>query len=472
MKIVRLLQKLFNLFFEVKREEIPMSVATELEFNKDVAQMIADRRNAVSDHGDATSERGITTSDDEESIPDNGNNGTSISDEVMHFINDRYDVRYNTQTRMAEMKRKNTDEEFKPVTKLERNTMVIDLHQAGCMAWNADVDRVLESLYTKQYNPLKHFLTSLPEWDGTERVKDVAARVSDDALWQEVFHRWMRMMVASWQNATSDSPDKKLGNYMIPLLVSEEQGMRKSTFCRMLLPEALRMLFTDKFELDGSERLEEAIAHYALINLDEFDRYSTRHMAKLKNLVQLGRMSTRHAYSKSYSQMERTASFIGTSNRTDLLTDPTGSRRFYCINVAHAIDCDAPIDYAQLYAQLLHEVNAGLPTFFTHEEEERIQKHNEAFFRMSPIRECFLKSFAPAEKVEGNEGNDADDKSKDKICPSEWLTTTDLFSIIRPNMRGMAGKASPITLGRELQQMHYPHRHTSRGTVYRVRRLS
>ena len=461
MKIVRLLQKLLDFFFEVKREESMMLGGAEQEVNTDVAQEIANKRIC----GDNTSDKGVVVSDNGEAPSDNGK---SISDHVMQFINNRYDVRYNTQTRMPEVKRKDSDDDFKPVTKLERNTMVIDLHQAGCMAWNADVDRVLESLYTQQYNPLKQFLTSLPKWDGADRINELASRVSTDEMWLEVFHRWMRMMVASWKNATSDSPDKRLGNYMIPLLVSEEQGLRKSSFCRMLLPEALRMLYTDKFELDGSERLEEALGHYALVNLDEFDRYSTRHTAKLKNLVQLGRMSTRRAYSKSYSLMERTASFIGTSNRTDLLTDPTGSRRFFCINVAHAIDCDSPIDYDQLYAQLQQEIDEGLPTYFTHDEEERIQKHNEAFYRMSPIRECFLKSFAPAEEVDADNAKDVDSAEGQ----SEWLTTTALFSIIRPDMRGMACKISPIALGRELQQMHYPHRHTSRGTVYKVKRLN
>ena len=65
--------------------------------------------------------------------------------------------------------------------------------------------------------------------------------------------------------------------------------------------------------------------------------------------------------------MARVASFIGTSNRFDLLTDPTGSRRFYCQEVKRVIDCDTPLDYAQLYAQLLHEVQSGEITYSSSE---------------------------------------------------------------------------------------------------------
>ena len=67
---------------------------------------------------------------------------------------------------------------------------------------------------------------------------------------------------------------------MIPLLVSEEQGVRKSTFCRMLLPPELRNYYTDKFELAGDERLELALSRFALVNLNEFDRYNKLHNAK------------------------------------------------------------------------------------------------------------------------------------------------------------------------------------------------
>ena len=154
---------------------------------------------------------------------------------------------------------------------------------------------------------------------------------------------------------------------MIPLLVSEEQGVRKSTFCRMLLPPELRNYYTDKFELAGDERLELALSRFALVNLDEFDRYNKLHNAKLKNLVQLGTMQARRPYAAGFSKMARVASFIGTSNRFDLLTDPTGSRRFYCQEVKHVIDCDTPLDYAQLYAQLLHEVQSGEITYSSSE---------------------------------------------------------------------------------------------------------
>jgi len=38
------------------------------------------------------------------------------------------------------------------------------------------------------------------------------------------------------------------------------------------------------------------------------------------------------------------------------LTDPSGARRFVCVRVEGDIDFRSPVNYLQLYAQLLHEI--------------------------------------------------------------------------------------------------------------------
>ena len=290
-----------------------------------------------------------------------------LTEQTITLMDELCDMRYNVLDRTPEVQRRDqADKGVVPVNKLVRNTMVIDLHKRGCMVWNNDVDRIVESAYMPQYHPFSAYLQALPQWDGTDRVGPLAERVSTDALWRMVFGRWLRCMVAGWVQATGGGASTS-GNAMIPLLVSEEQGVRKSTFCRMLLPPELRNYYTDKFELAGDKRLELALSRFALVNLDEFDRYNKLHNAKLKNLVQLGTMQARRPYAAGFSKMARVASFIGTSNRFDLLTDPTGSRRFYCQEVKRVIDCDTPLDYAQLYAQLLHEVKSCEITYSSSE---------------------------------------------------------------------------------------------------------
>ena len=381
----------------------------------------------------------------------------SLTEQAMQLVGEMYDTRYNVLDRVAEIRRHNEDSaQFVPVNKLVRNTIVIDLHKRGCMVWNNDVDRILESDYMPQYHPFTSYLKSLPAWDGTDRVTPLAARVSRDPLWTTVFHRWLRAMVAGWHGAEGGAASQTGGNAMIPLLVSEEQGLRKSTFCRMLLPPELRNYYSEKFELSGTERLELALSRFALVNLDEFDRYSQHHAAKLKNLVQLGTMQSRRPYASGFAEMPRVASFIGTSNRYDLLNDPTGSRRFFCQEVHGVIDCDTPLDYAQLYAQLLHEVQSGELTYFTHTEEAAIQHHNRLFYQSSPLRECFVRRFEVADEGKLVDGG-------------EWQTATAIFRTLKRDLRGMVRNATPNTLGRELMQLGVPRKRCNRGVMYWVK---
>ena len=70
----------------------------------------------------------------------------SLTEQAMQLVDDMYDTRYNVLDRVAEIRRHNeASAQFVPVNKLVRNTIVIDLHKRGCMVWNNDVDRILES---------------------------------------------------------------------------------------------------------------------------------------------------------------------------------------------------------------------------------------------------------------------------------------------------------------------------------------
>ena len=64
-------------------------------------------------------------------------------------------------------------------------------------------------------------------------------------------------------------------------------------------------------------------------------------------------MITRRPNASAVESLRRYASFIGTSNHKDLLTDTSGSRRFIGVEVTGVIDVVRPIDYEQLYAQAM-----------------------------------------------------------------------------------------------------------------------
>ena len=383
----------------------------------------------------------------------------NLTREARAYVREHYDVRYNVLEGQAEIREKGVDRTFLAVTPLVLNTLVLRLHEAGLPVWDRDVQRLLNSREQPRYHPLTDYLNSLPEWDGVDRLAPLARRVSSDALWVKVFGIWMRGMVRQWQGAADeDCLDSGGANQLAPILISAEQGMHKSTFCRLLLPPALIALYTDKLELAGRQNLELPLCRYALVNLDEFDRYSVAHMAKLKNLMQLGRMNVRRPHAVHFEQMQRTASFIGTSNTAELLTDPTGSRRFFCQEVTAAIDCSTPVEYDQLYAQILKELSDGSPYYLDKSAEAAVQQHNRPYYRASALREAFLTMFR---KV------DRDDASS----RPEWLTATDIYRHLQQHFGTHIVSGSPAQLGRQLVFLGLEKRHAERGNEYRVERI-
>ena len=114
---------------------------------------------------------------------------------------------------------------------------------------------------------------------------------------------------------------------------------------------------------------------FALINIDEFDQVSSTQQGFLKHILQKPVVNMRKPHASAVLEMRRYASFIATSNQKDLLTDPSGSRRFICIEVTGVIDTNRPIDYEQLYAQAMYELEHGERYWFD-QEDEKIMMEN------------------------------------------------------------------------------------------------
>ena len=310
----------------------------------------------------------------------------SLLESLETYLFSHYDFRFNVLTEQTEYSPKN-QADFNLVDQRTLNTLCIEARDQGINCWDKDVSRLMCSKKISNYHPFQDYLEHLPLWDGQDRVTELALRVSDNPVWINGFHRWMLGMTAQWL-----SMESQCANAVAPLLVSTEQGRCKSTFCSLLLPETLQGFYIDKFDITSVSGCEQKLSLFGLINMDEFDRYSERSQATLKNLMQLRKLTFRKSHRSYYSQLPRIASFIGTSNQKELLTDSTGSRRFLCVEVKKKIDCTPP-DYAQLYAQLKAELLAGERFWFSAEEEKEIQENNRAFYKQSPAQEIFFRCF-------------------------------------------------------------------------------
>ena len=399
---------------------------------------------------------------------------SSLIQEVTAFLTSRYRFRFNVLTEETEVTNianniPDTHLRYAKVDERWMNTLSMEAIETGIDCWDRDIQRFVRSRRISEYHPFTAYFEQLPEWDGTDRVSALARRVSDNPVWVNGFHRWMLGLSAQWMqfrpdtnnanrannaNSANNTSSINRANSVAPLLVSSRQGLGKSTFCRLLMPDALKAYYTESYDLSSPASAEAKLAACGLINLDEFDKLSASKMPLLKNLMQASALNIRKAYKRSASALPRIASFIGTSNREDLLVDRTGSRRFLCVSLEHAIDCTTPVEYEQLYAQLKAEILSGERSWFNKEEEQAIQQHNTLFYKHIPEEEVFRLCFRFATEADH---------------PQEVLTlsATQLFERMKsahPSiMRGMTA----YSLSRILPQLG-ERVHTAKGNVYRV----
>ena len=373
-----------------------------------------------------------------------------LPDKMKRYLNAHYEFRYNVLSEINEFRPKGEDLlTFRILGKRELNALCMEIQSAGIPCWDRDVARYIHSTLVEDYHPFSLYIQELPKWDGEDRLTDLAQRVSTEAYWVKHFHRWMLALMAQWMGKNTT-----YANCVAPLLVSEEQGWLKSTFCKSLMPEPLQAYYTDQIDLSANGRLEGKLAVMGLINLDEFDRLSSRAMAKLKNLMQLSSLNIRKSYQKNYSQLPRIASFIGTSNRKDLLDDPTGSRRFLCVEVEHRIDC-TDIDLSQIYAQLKAELEAGERYWFTSDEEQEIQFHNEAFYQVHPEEELFRNHFRVP--------------SEGEMC--EMFSLSEILEALKEKHGSLLRNVSMVKFGNALVASGVERVHTKFGNRYKLVRV-
>ena len=366
---------------------------------------------------------------------------------LKNFLNKRFDFRYNRLTGVTEYREKEAvGKPFRPIDEREMNGMIVDVRLEGIACWNSMVPTLVLSNKVESFNPFHLYMNELPEWDRKDRVTPLLQRVSDDEMWLRGGRYWLRAMAAQWMGK-----ERCHANALMPILISCEQGLGKSTFCRQLLPDSLRGYYLDNLNLSPGTSPEKKLVNKGLINLDEFDKISEKRQPDLKNLLQMLTVPIYRGKRLGYVTEPRLASFIGTTNSRQILCDVTGSRRFLCVEVKQYIS-DEALEHKQLYAQLKHELASGERDHLTKEEERELQLRNKRFYRQSLLEDVFFACFcAPEEEEEGR-----------------WFTAAQMFQVMTKRnpsaLRGLTAKQ----FSHRLQGLGLKHKHTNHGNYYQV----
>lgn len=373
-------------------------------------------------------------------------------EKMMKYLNEKYDLRYNMVMKYTEYVPK--DKEwigFQAVEPRVQKSLTLEVQLAGINVRIKDVRNFLESNFIKNYNPMEEFLFNCYDnWDGKDHIRALARTVpTNNPHWEDWFYTWFLAMVEQWHNRTG----RQYGNSVAPLLISK-QGYNKSTFCRRLIPPQLQWGYTDNLILSEKRQVLQAMSQCLLINLDEFNQISAKvQQGFLKNLIQLPNVKYKPPYGSHVQEFPRTASFIATSNMDDILTDPSGNRRFIGIELTGPIDVSVRPNYQQLFAQAEKAIWNGEKTYFDAEQTALIMENNRRYQQIDPVMQCFSESFTPTE--DENEGT--------------FMTAAAIFSELKAKYGASLEAKSLLSFGRCLKNIDgLKRKRTMKGTEYLI----
>lgn len=406
-------------------------------------QMIADSGTAEED----SNEKNNNKKEDKNSVRSN-----IVS--MMQLLESRYDFRYNTVMKYVEYLPKDKGwYGYRPVEPRVQKRMTLEVQLADIRVSIKDVRNFLESDYIKNYNPIEEYLFQCyDKWDGKDHIRALARTVpTANPHWADWFYTWFLGMVDQWRGYSH----RQYGNSVAPLLISK-QGYNKSTFCRRLLPPELQWGYSDNLILSEKRQVYQAMAQFMVINLDEFNQISPQvQQGFLKNLIQLPTLKYKPPYGSHVMEFPRLASFIATSNMKDILSDPSGNRRFIGVELTGPIDVSVRPNYQQLFAQALSALNNGEKSYFDAQQVKLIMKSNSQFEIIQPIDQYFQLYF---ELVE-------DEKEGD------YLTAAEIFDYLKKQIGSSLKVNSLMGFGRKLANMsELKHKRFADGMKYLVKK--
>ena len=333
-------------------------------------------------------------------------------EEIKAFLSNHIYLRYNRVKYRVEARLPSGDafcqnselaqfasDDWQPMSDRLKNTLLTALYVIKPTR-KCDLETVLDSGYVPTFQPFLHYLNRLPPWDGQDHILAMSVSVTvkggveKQMLFYEYLKRWLVAMVASWI-------DEGEVNQAVLVLIGE-QGIYKTTWFSHLLPPELRDYFRIKVNSSRVSRDDLiTLSQYGLVCYEELDVMRPSDVNTMKSVVTMPSIDERKPYGHYTEHMPHVASFCGTGNNVQFLTDQTGNRRWLPFEVESIISPkDQPFDYEGIYSQAYALYRQGFLHYFTKAEEAALREHNRTFETPHPEQEAISTHFHPPQDGE------------------------------------------------------------------------
>ena len=305
-------------------------------------------------------------------------------DEIEKFLNDHIYLRRNVVTMRTEWREPSSykddgTEDWQPMSDWKMNSLWKEMMKEKPVIFD-HMRKIIESDSFTDYHPFRYYLDHLPPWDGESDhilAMSVSVQVKGDVEEQmrfaEYLKKWLVAMVAGWVDDT-------VVNNVILVLIGE-QGSYKTTWFNYLLPPELKSYFYTKTNANRMGRDDLlTLAQYGLVCCEELDTMRPSELNQLKAAVTMPSIDERAAYAHFHEHRKHIASFCGTGNNAQFLSDPTGNRRWLPFEIERIESPrEHPFDYEGIYAQAYALYQQGFQYWFSREDVLRLSEHNRQF---------------------------------------------------------------------------------------------
>ena len=310
-----------------------------------------------------------------------GDSKTATVEEIKSFLDGHISLRFNEITSRVEYEIPADDTDahrFMPVNDRIVNSLWSQMSTITRVNIQ-DMYRVIESDYVPVFNPFKEYLNNLSKPGEQDYIRELAQTVrvkggeQEQKLWHLYLKKWLVGMVASWLS-------EDVVNNVILVFIGK-QGAYKTTWFNYLLPPPLKQYFYTKTNANRMSKDDIlTLAQYALVCCEELDTMRPAELNQLKAAVTMPSIDERAAYAHYHEHRKHIASFCGTGNNTQFLSDPTGNRRWLPFEVESILSPrEHPFHYEGIYAQALSLYTSGFQYWFTKEEIQELNRHNKQF---------------------------------------------------------------------------------------------
>ena len=276
-------------------------------------------------------------------------------------------------------------------------------------------EKALRMLFKeRRYNPIRDVVDAV-KWDGTERCEEFLirwAQVEDSAYSREV----SRLIFAGGIHRLY-APGTKFDD--VPILIGTKQGEGKSSLVRWL---AIRDEWYGEVTLfEGQQAIEQLSGKWICEISELLALTKTKEQEAAKAYITRAVDSYRKPWDKNQSELPRRCIFIGTSNNANPLTDKTGNRRYYPVEVrcdgydlydhedeirAYIIQCWAEAREKFMAGKMPNYADRRLVDVYRQKQEEAMQDDwrvgaimayldNKAEGELTCVRELCHKALSP-----------------------------------------------------------------------------